>query len=74
MLAGRIHTSPTEWFQRIKSEYLELPGPDLTRPQAPQLWGLDPMACERLRSELIDSGFLTRTSPGTYLTARHEIG
>ena len=72
MLAA--NTFPAEWVHRIESEYLEMPGLSLTRDQAQKLWGLDSMTCERILSELIDIGFLKRTSRGTYVTTHNEFG
>jgi len=46
-------------LNRIRSEYIEMPGLVLTVPQAARLWGLNVRRSERLLSVLVDSGFLS---------------
>ena len=55
-----------QMLHRIFSEYLEMPGLRLTRPQAQRLWGLDEETCARSLECLVDAGFLVRTNVGTY--------
>lgn len=55
--------------QRIRSEYREMPGLNVTRDQARCLWALDPDVCDRLLAHLIRSGFLARTAQNTYVRA-----
>src|SRR5262249_54511712 len=45
-------------LQRIRSEFMEMPGLNLTLAQAARLWGLDKPTSERLLGELVSSGFL----------------
>ncbi len=54
-------------LQRIKSEFLEMPGLRLTRPQAGRLWGLDDVACSALLASLVDSQFLFQTRDGAFM-------
>jgi hypothetical protein len=49
---------------RVRSEFLEMPGLRLTLPQAARLWGLDLPACEAVVDALIRSAFLQRTATG----------
>jgi hypothetical protein len=49
---------------RVRSEFLEMPGLRLTLPQAARLWGLDSRSCEAVVDALIRSAFLQRTSTG----------
>ena len=49
---------------RVRSEFLEMPGLRLTLPQAARLWGLDLPACEAVVAALIRSAFLQRTATG----------
>ena len=59
--------SPTELHaaaERIRSEFLEMPGLRLTLPQASRLWGLDPLACEAVVEALIRGAFLRWTPAG----------
>jgi len=52
--------------QRIRGEYLEMPGMILTPPQAARLWALDERKAERLLEELVHEGFLICTAEGAY--------
>jgi hypothetical protein len=54
-------------LQRIRAEYIELPGLSLTRPQAQRLWGLDPDTCDALLDTAVETKFLRRTSHGLYV-------
>ncbi len=53
-------------LHRVCSEYLEMPGLRLTRPQAQRLWGLDQRTCEQLLGALVEVGFLQHTANDTY--------
>jgi Fic family protein len=55
--------------QRVRSEYREMPGLNVTRDQARCLWALEPETCDRLLAHLVRSGFLVRTSQNTYVRA-----
>jgi hypothetical protein len=57
-------TSPL--LTRIKAEFLEMPGLQLTPWQAQRLWGLDKKACDDALNALVDGAFLHRTPTGTY--------
>jgi hypothetical protein len=59
-------------MDRIRAEFIEMPGLDLTPAQAQRLWGLDQLTCEYLCNRLLEDGFLSRTSRGTYV--RHDGG
>jgi hypothetical protein len=48
----------TETLQRIRGEYLEMPGLTLNLKQAARLWQLDPGQCKALLEELVREGFL----------------
>lgn len=65
------HTNATvvDHLHIIRSEFLEMPGLCLTKPQAQRLWGLDPLVCETLLDALVDATFLRRTKEGVYLRA-----
>jgi hypothetical protein len=56
-------------IQRVRGEYLEMPGLSLTEQQAQRLWHIDADACRSLFASLVDSGFLRRTSRGGYVRA-----
>ena len=55
--------------QRVRGEYLEMPGLSLTERQAQRLWHLEPEACQLLLRALVESGFLRRTPRGGYVRA-----
>jgi hypothetical protein len=58
-----------ELLQRVRSEYLEMPGLRLTLPQAARFWSLDHRTCERLLNGLVNARFLVLTSDGLYTRA-----
>ena len=62
-------TTVVDWLQLIRAEYLEIPGLQLTQPQAQRLWGLDAATCGALLAALIDARFLRRTRNGAYARA-----
>ena len=59
----------TELLQRIRAEYLEMPGLNLTAPQAQRMWGLDCATCETVLATLIEAKFLSRTRKGLFVMA-----
>jgi hypothetical protein len=48
----------TDTLQRIRGEYLEMPGLTLNLKQAARLWQLDPGQCKMLLEQLVNEGFL----------------
>lgn len=46
---------------RIVDEYLEMPGLNVTVPQACRLWSTDRTQCTKLFDTLLDSGFLRKS-------------
>jgi len=48
----------TEWTDRVRAEYLEMPGLTLTRWQMRRLWLLDASLCDAVVDALVASGFL----------------
>jgi hypothetical protein len=59
---------------RIKSEYVEMPGLQLTLEQAQRLWRLDPSVCEAVLGTLVDSKFLTRRPDGRFVRTSNDPG
>ena len=49
---------------RVRSEFLEMPGLRLTIRQAARLWGLEAAACEHVIEVLVRSEFLRRIPDG----------
>jgi hypothetical protein len=54
---------------RVRAEYLEMPGLALSKLQARRLWGLDDDTCDRLLDEMVSSNFLRRTPSNLYTRA-----
>ena len=52
--------------QRIRAEYLEMPGLRLTPSQAQRLCGMDPATCRAVLKALVDLHFLRANDDGTY--------
>ena len=50
---------------RVKSEFNEMPGLQLTLPQAARLWGLDHEASRLVIDALVERSFLRWTARGT---------
>ncbi len=50
---------------RVRSEFIEMPGLRLTMPQAVRLWGLDVPVCRDVIDVLVRSEFLRWTPAGT---------
>lgn len=59
--------SVTELLRVVQAEYLEMPGLDLTKPQAQRLWGLNPLTCDALLDALVAAHFLRCTQRGAYV-------
>ena len=53
-------------LNRIRSEFLEMPGLRLTREQAQRLYGLERTLCQRTLDRLVEARFLCIASNGTY--------
>jgi hypothetical protein len=54
-------------LQRVRSEFLEMPGLKLTAVQAQKLWGLDSGHCGALLERLVALNFLLRTCDGAFV-------
>ncbi len=50
---------------RVQSEFLEMPGLELTLPQAVRLWSLGADDCRHVIDALVDTGFLRWTTRRT---------
>ena len=49
---------------RVRAEFMEMPGLQLTVAQAARLWGLDMASCHKVVDLLIEAAFLRRTQNG----------
>jgi hypothetical protein len=52
-------------FERVRGEFNEMPGLQLTIAQASRLWGMDQTACRRIIDALVEAAFLRWTTAGT---------
>ena len=60
--------------ERIRAEYLEMPGMILTTDQVSRLCGLERSACQTVLDALVDAQFLILKSNGTYVRRTGEMG
>lgn len=55
--------------ERIRGEFREMPGLQLTIAQASRLWGLEPATCRQVIDNLVEVAFLRWTPSGTIVRA-----
>lgn len=55
--------------ERVRGEFNEMPGMQLTEEQAARLWGLEPTACRGVVEVLVSDAFLRRTPNGRIVRA-----
>jgi hypothetical protein len=53
-------------IERMRAEYLEMPGLRLTLAQAQRLWGVERSECKAILDALVDARFLCRKPDGVY--------
>jgi hypothetical protein len=51
-------------IERVRDEFIEMPGMQLTEAQAARLWGIEPTACRGVVDLLVGAEFLRRTPGG----------
>ena len=56
-----------DMLQRIRGEFVEMPGLRLTAAQAQRLWGLERPRCEELLKVLVRDNFLSQTRDGSFI-------
>jgi hypothetical protein len=54
---------------RVRAEFLEMPGLQLTEAQAARLWSCDSATCSAVLSSLVESRFLVRTRNASFARA-----
>jgi hypothetical protein len=54
-------------LNRLRAEYLEMPGMKLTIEQVQRLCGIEQTMCALVLDALVKAGFLCRKSDGTYV-------
>jgi hypothetical protein len=69
MATARHDDTITPLLDRVRGEFLEMPGLRLTAVQAARLWALDHPTSERILDGLTTAGFLLRNREGAYLLA-----
>ena len=52
-------------LRRARADFDEMPGLQLTLPQARRLWNMDPDECRSVLDTLVDAGFLRWTAART---------
>jgi hypothetical protein len=52
---------------RVRGEYVEMPGLQLTVSQACRLWQVEMSTCEMLLEQLVREGFLYKMNNGAYI-------
>ena len=52
--------------ERLRGEFLEMPGLKLTAAQVQRFCGVDPSECQQVLDLFVESGFLERTPDGQY--------
>jgi hypothetical protein len=57
---------------RVRAEFVEMPGLELTLPQAVRLWNLGPDDCRLVLDTLADAGFLKWTHRRTVIRTGRE--
>lgn len=69
MTVARPH-EVARWRERIRAEYSDMPGIQLTSRQISQLWNVDPPTCGAVLTTLVEEGFLVMNANDTYALAR----
>lgn len=59
--------------ERLRAEFLEMPGLRLTRDQIRRFCGLDPTACSAALKTLVDERFLCAKPDGTYTRLTDDV-
>lgn len=68
-LERRNATRRRQLIDRVRGEFDEMPGLNLTLPQARLLFGVPEEVARRIMNDLVGRGFLYRTSRGIYRRA-----
>jgi len=54
-------------LQRVREQYREMPGLQLTKPQASRLFGVAPSVCAAMLRALVMENFLSRAGDGVFV-------
>jgi hypothetical protein len=58
--------------ERVRGEFIEMPGLQLTMAEASRLWGLDLPACQHVVQALVEASFLRWTERGKIVRAERS--
>ena len=64
---GSRPTASADLLQRVKAEFMEMPGLTLTYDQAVKLWACHPAVCREVLETLVASRFLARTRRAAFV-------
>jgi hypothetical protein len=70
--AGTVPAStlvPLDVLERVRAEFLEMPGLRLTPAQARRLWALDEAVCDAILTALVDARFLVHSGNVAFMRA-----
>jgi hypothetical protein len=56
----------SEALQRVRADFLEMPGLQVSLSQATRLWGLDATVCRVVLDSLVAVGFVVRTDKALF--------
>ena len=65
----RPHADFVQAVERVRGEFLEMPGLHLTRAQAARLWAIEPALCDTVLDALVKAGFLVRSGREAFVRA-----
>jgi hypothetical protein len=58
-------------LRRVRSEFREMPGLNLTARQACRLWQINLEDCHQILERLVEEHFLRRTASGSFVQEHH---
>jgi hypothetical protein len=62
------HSAPlAALLERVREQYGEMPGLNLTKPEATRLFGVAPSVCAAMLRALVMENFLFRTGDGVFV-------
>jgi hypothetical protein len=68
-----VNRTIVNWAQRVRGEYLDMPGLVLTQAQMQRLFGIGPSECESVIDELVRTGFLCCTNRKSYVMSGSAV-
>lgn len=61
------------WIDRVRAEYVEVPGLALTRWQMRRFWQFDGFICDAVVEALVTSGFLRERRDRTFVRMAKQV-